>query len=229
MASRELHELLAERSKMREELTLWRAMYGTAGPADSAKSIVGVGPGFAELLRVEEETLGTFPHGFGENGSEEEHAGGARQGSNDSIGQSSQGRRASNEDETSAPATSLPPYPPAITTTGRHMVQRVQQVQQSGPHGPMQGANQRPPVEWGYGMSHGQQHGLMLESPLTATSEFDTLLDMLQYPTSAVSDTVDADVWSINGIARATTSAVLPPAYYTSDSEHAFASAALSR
>ena len=66
----ELRALLAERDELLREVNHWRAASGAAMPPQQARSL---GQSVEDLLRVQNENFGTFPNGFGDNGTGDDH------------------------------------------------------------------------------------------------------------------------------------------------------------
>ncbi|KAE8446526.1 hypothetical protein EG329_011858 [Mollisiaceae sp. DMI_Dod_QoI] len=69
-AASEIQAILAENIELTAEVNSWREQYGVAGMAP--RQVRPVSDAILALLKVDQQVLGTFPAGFGDNGTGEE-------------------------------------------------------------------------------------------------------------------------------------------------------------
>jgi hypothetical protein len=70
-AASEIQAILAENLELVAEVNSWREQYSAVGM--TTRHVKPINDAVLELLKVDQEVLGTFPGGFGDNGVGEEH------------------------------------------------------------------------------------------------------------------------------------------------------------
>ena len=70
-AAAEIQSILAEKNELIAEVNGWREQYGVA--SIGSRQVKPVGDPILALLKVDQEVFGTFPGGFGDNATIEEH------------------------------------------------------------------------------------------------------------------------------------------------------------